>query len=134
MARIDNPDLYNPYGWRLADLADPATSAERREQLCEDLLIWEAQELAYGHRHLTVVHGDPDDVDDSRHLSAFYETLQRLACLVSVRARGTTEFITITASGPDAEAHLGLFADVARAANPGTWQIVCAACPTRLIA
>ncbi|GMU78500.1 MAG: hypothetical protein AMXMBFR46_12950 [Acidimicrobiia bacterium] len=130
MARIDNPDLYNPYGWRLADLADPETSPERRRQLYDDLLIWEAQEVAYGYRHLTVVHGDPDDLDTSRRLTDFYETLRRLAAaLPSLRVRGTTEFVTITVHGSDADAQVAVFADAARAANPGTWQIVFAAYP-----
>ena len=74
--------------------------------------------------------GDPDDLDTSRRLTDFYETLRRLAAaLPSLRVRGTTEFVTITVHGSDADAQVAVFADAARAANPGTWQIVFAAYP-----
>jgi hypothetical protein len=50
---------YNPFGWRLAEIADPRTEECRRRDLIESLIVVEAEELALGRRHLTVVHGRP---------------------------------------------------------------------------
>lgn len=130
MVRIDNADLYNPFGWRLADLADADLASERRGRLLEELLLWEAVELAHGYRHLTIVHGDPDNVDDSRHLSAFYDTLGALAAACGwVRVRGDVEFVTITVAGPDADERIGEFSAAAEAADLGGWTIVECAYP-----
>lgn len=133
MARIDDPTIYNPYGWRLADLADPAASPDRRCQLIEDLVAWEAEELAHGYRHLTIVHGDPRDLDESRHLSAFFDTLATVAGRAGlVRVRGTVHYVTITAHGPQADEQIGEFAAVADEFSGGDWTITPSAFPPRL--
>ncbi len=116
MARIDDPTIHNPFGWRLADLADPATSPQRRSDLLDELVVCEAEELAHGLRHLTVVHGDPTDVDAARHLAVFYNTLRVLAAGGGwVRVRGTEEWVTVAAA--------------AHAANPRHWTLTLAASP-----
>lgn len=130
MARIDDLEIYNPFGWRLADLTDPELSVERRSGLHEELLLWEAAEVAHGYRHLTVVHGDPDDLGLARRLSAFYDALAELAGACKwVRVRGDVEFVTITVAGSDADERIGQFSAVARAASPGDWSIVESAYP-----
>lgn len=130
MARLDDSDLYNPFGWRLAELADSTTTERERSRLREELLMWEAEELAHGRRHLTVVHGAPDDRDADRQLSRFYATLARLAAACAwARVRGTAEFVTVTVAGPDADAHIGLFAQAAHAASSDGWTIVDKAYP-----
>ena len=124
MARIDDPTIYNPYGWRLADLAAPTTSPQRRRALLDDLLVCEAEELAHGLRHLTIVHGDPDDLTASRHLAALYDTLRVLASGAEwVRVRGTVDRVTITLGGADAQDRIGELIAAAQAANPGHWTI-----------
>lgn len=130
MARIDDPDIYNPFGWRLGDLADPDVTPERRNTLRDELLICEAEEAAHGYRHLTVVHGDPDDLEASRLLSGFYDRIGALAaeCEWS-RVRGEAEFVTITLRGAGADAALRDLSRVAEAANPGGWMIVESAYP-----
>lgn len=135
MARIDDATIYNPYGWRLADLDDPTTNPERRRELIADLLVWEAEELAHGFRHLTIVHGDLDDLDGSCHLSEFYETIRVLAEEPGwVRVRGSAEYVTITVGGVDADDRLEAFAAAARSADRGEWEITAAAYPPRLAA
>lgn len=124
MARIDDADLYNPYGWRHADLADPATSPHRRRALLDELLVCEAEELAHGRRHLTIVHGDPDTPAAARHLTTFYDTLRVLASDAEwVRVRGTADYVTITIGGHNAEARINELLATAHTANPGHWTI-----------
>lgn len=133
MARIDNPDTYNPFGWRLGDLTDPTLGPARRDALREELLVWEAAEVAHGYRHLTIAHGEPHDLDASRHLSAFYDTLSDLVDADDsgwVRARGADDaFVTITVRGPDADDRIARFSAAAHAANPGDWVVVESAYP-----
>jgi hypothetical protein len=133
MVRIDDPTIYNPFGWRLADLADPATSLLRRRQLIEDLIAWEAEELAHGYRHLTIVHGDPRDLDASRHLSAFSDILGTVAARAGwVRARGTADYVTITVHGPQADEQISEFAAVAYESSREDWTITPSAYPPDL--
>lgn len=129
MSRIDDPTIYDPFWCRLADLADPATTPQRRRALIEDLIVCEAEEIAHGHRHLTIVHGCPDNHLDSRDLDAFYDTLRLLAAETSwVRVRGTTHYVTVTVRS-DADRRIDAFAAAARAADPGGWVIVTAPYP-----
>lgn len=124
MPRIDDPTLYNPYGWRLADLDDPTTNAERRRQLRDDLLVWEAQELAHGYRHLTVVHGPANTLTESRDLDGFYGTIRDLTAVSGgARVRGTVDYVTITLRGVDAEEQIIRLAGAAHAAGRGRWHI-----------
>ena len=130
MSRIDDPTIYDPFWCRLADLTDPAMTAERRRALIEDLMVCEAEEVAHGHRHLTVVHGCPDNLPDSRDLDAFYDCLRVLAAEAGwVRVRGTVDYVTVTVRGGDADARIDAFAAAAQVANPGDWVIVSSAYP-----
>ena len=133
MARIDDPTIYNPYGWRLADPADPATSPDRRHQLIDDLIAWEAEELAHGYRHLTIVHGDHRDLDANRDLSAFFDRLAALAARAGwVRVRGTADYVTITLHGPQADQQIRDFAAVAHEFRRDDWTITPSAFPPGL--
>jgi hypothetical protein len=130
MARIDDPTIRNPFGWRLADLAEPVCDDTRHVRLTEELLVCEAEELAHGHRHLSVFHGDPTDLASSRRLSGFYDTLARLAGGCDwVRVRGDVGYVTVTVRGVDANEQLTRFADAAQKANPGDWRIAATAIP-----
>ncbi|MGE0139374.1 MAG: hypothetical protein AB7R77_16280 [Ilumatobacteraceae bacterium] len=133
MARIDDPTIRNPFGWRLADAADPSCSDARRRRLRAELLVLEAEELAHGCRHLTVVHGDPPDLAASRYLSAFYDTLSELAAECEwVRVRGDGAFVTVTVRGAHAEVQLARFTAAALGADPGDWTVVASAVPPRI--
>jgi hypothetical protein len=94
------------------------------------LLLTEASELAYGRRHLTVVHGDPNEVAASRQLAEFYEELRRLAAGCEwVRVRGSAEYVTVTVGGAFADEQIAMFEAAAAFANPGDWTIVASAAP-----
>ena len=130
MSRIDDPTLYNPFGWRLADLDDPSLAESRRRELSEELLVWEATEVAHGYRHLTVVHGPADNVADSRDLDAFYDTIRVVTGRAGwARVRGTDGFVTVTVQGSDAEATIDQLRTAASAASRGRWEITPAAYP-----
>lgn len=122
--RIDDPAVYNPFRWRVAEIADAATGDARRRELVESLLICEAEELVLGRRHVTIVHGDPDDLADSLRLTEFYDTV---ACLAAAaewsRARGTGDYVTVTFGGADAERMIALVVIAAARANPGDWKV-----------
>ena len=122
--RIDDPAVYNPFGWRLAEIADAATDDGRRRELAESLVICEAEELVLGLRHVTIIHGDPDLLADSRHVTEFYDTVEGLAAAAEwARVRGAIDYATITFGGPDAERMISLVAVAADRANPGWWKV-----------
>lgn len=123
--RIDDPALHNPFGWRVAEIADVATDETRRRELLESLVICEAEELVLGRRHVTIVHGDPDDLADSVYLTEFYDTIAGLASAADwTRVRGTADYVTITFAGPNAEQMVSLVVIAAERANPGWWKVI----------
>ena len=116
---------YNPFGWRLAEIADPGTDDLRRRDLIDSLIIAEAEELALGRRHLTIVHGAPATVADSAGLDAFYDEVFAIAEVADwARVRGTEDFVTVTVGGPNADQVLLRIVGRARRANPGGWQVM----------
>lgn len=116
--------IYNPFGWRLAEIADPVTDDLRRRDLIESLIIAEAEELARGRRHLTVVHGAPATIADSQMLDAFYDGVFAVADMAEwSRVRGTEAFVTVTLGGFDAEQLLLDIVELAHRSNPGGWQV-----------
>lgn len=122
--RIDDPTTYNPFGWRLAEIADATTDDARRRELAESLMICEAEELVLGRRHVTIVHGDPDMLANSRHLTEFYDAVAGLTSAAEwARVRGAVDYVTITFGGPDAERMISLVATAAERENPGCWNV-----------
>lgn len=117
------PTTYNPFGWRLAEIADPRTDDLRRKDLSESLIIAEAEELALGRRHLTVFHGSPETLVESEMLDDFYDEVFAVAEAAEwSRVRGTEEFVTVTLGGAGAEERLLDVAELAHRANPGGWK------------
>ena len=117
--------LYNPFGWRLAEIADPRTDAFRRADLIESLIIVEAEELALGRRHLTIVHGQPRTLVDSESLDEFYDAVFEIAGTAEwSRVRGTEDHVTVAVAGPHADELLLDIAEIAHRANPGGWQVI----------
>lgn len=89
--------VYDPFGWRLAEAADPATSWERHVVLAAELLVLEAEELAHGRRHLTIRHGEPADLAESADIDAFYDAvLSRTVDVVGCRLAGGMTYLTVT--------------------------------------
>ena len=117
--------IYNPFGWRLAEIADPCTDDLRRADLVESLIIVEAEELALGRRHLTIVHGRPATVADSEALDEFYDAVLEIAGAAEwSRVRGTEDHVTVTVAGPLADELLLDVAEIAHRANPGGRQVI----------
>lgn len=119
------PTTHNPFGWRLAEIADPRTDDLRRKDLSESLIIAEAEELALGRRHLTVFHGSPETLVESETLDDFYDEVFAVAEAAEwSRVRGTEEFVTVTLGGAGAEERLLDVAELAHRANPGGWKVM----------
>lgn len=129
MRRLDGPTVYNPFGWRLAELAT-GPDADRRQRLREELIVWEAYEVAHGYRHLTIEHGDPETVEASRRLSAFYDQLAALVARAAWRrVRGTADYVTVTVAGADADAVIERILAVASATEEH-WTVTPMAVPS----
>jgi hypothetical protein len=132
--RIDDPSTYNPFGWRVGELAEPGTSTERRRQLVEELMAWEAEELAHGYRHLTVEHGDPSVLEVSWLVSTLYDRLSVFAARTPwVRVRGTVHYVTVTVHGQMAEEAVSALTAIASELNPGDWTITESAYPVGIV-
>lgn len=128
MARITDHIIPNPFGGLVAQLHDQATTADRREAVLGELAAAEAQELAWGYRHLVIDHGDPTDLPSSRHLCSFYGTVAALATEFDwARVCGAAEQLTITVRGPAVDRELAAFVEAAGRANPGHWTVALAA-------
>ena len=127
--RMDELDEVDPFG--LSNQTHPGPSGGlHRHGAAGAVLLSEAIELAHGRRHLTIVHGDPQDIAASRHLSEFYEQLRRLAAGCEwVRVRGNAEYVTVTVGGAGADERIALFEAAAAFADPGHWTIVASAVP-----
>ena len=125
--RIDDQSEADPFG---AHRAVFLQSCGESSDISSHLLLSEAIELVHGRRHLTVVHGDPNEVAASRQLSEYYEELRRLAAGCEwVRVRGNAEYVTVTVGGAFADEQIALFEVAAAFANPGDWTIVASAVP-----
>ena len=119
------PTTHNPFGWRLAEIADPRTDDPRRQDLIESLIVAEAEELALGRRHLTVFHGAPESLPESQKLDAFYDDVFAAAEVAEwSRIRGTEDFVTITLGGTAVDEHLLDVVELAHRANPGGWKVM----------
>lgn len=91
---------YDPFGWRLAELADPDINPLRRAELLDDLVAAEAEELAMGRQHLTIVHGEPTDIAMAEALSGFYAEIESIARTAGwSRLAGGTDYLTVTIAG-----------------------------------
>lgn len=106
-------NTYDPFGWRLQELADPDLNALRRAELLDEFLVAEAEELAAGRRHLTIVHSEPTDVAEAEELNDFYDTVEELVDEAEwSRLSGGRNFLTVTVAGAGREEWLARIADL----------------------
>jgi hypothetical protein len=120
---------YDPFGWRLQELADPDLNPPRRAELLEELLVAEAEELAAGRRHLTIVHREPTDIAEAEQLNDFYDTVEELVDEAEwSRLSGGPDYLTVTVAGAGRDDWLTRIGDVARRAN-ACWLIIEAPLP-----
>jgi len=116
---------YDPFGWRLQELADPDLNPLRRAELLEELLIAEAEELVAGRRHLTIVHGEPTDIAEAEELNDFYDTVEEMVVDADwSRLAGGPDYLTVTVAGSRGDEWLARITDVARHRAAGGWQII----------
>lgn len=124
---------WNPYTWRLEEMTRlGVTPAERehRQELEGDLLLAEAREAADGVRHLSIVHGDPPTLAESRHLDEFIVRLkQATAGAQWRRLRGGADHLIVAVCGPDADQMIESVEALAGAMNPGHWRVTPSARP-----
>jgi hypothetical protein len=123
---------YDPFGWRLAELADLRVHPVRRLELEDSLVVCEAEEIALGRRHLTVVHGDPHDVAQSRALDRLYDDVSAIAATAEwSRVRGGVDHVTVTVGGGAADSIVVHISAAAAKMNPGSWNVAESPYPSR---
>jgi hypothetical protein len=116
---------YDPFGWRLQELADPGLNPLRRTELLEDLLVAEAEELVAGRRHLTIVHGEPTDIAEAEQLNDFYDTVEQIIAEAEwSRLVGGHDYLTVTLAGAGRNERFARITDVARHRAADRWQII----------
>lgn len=117
-------NTYDPFGWRLDELADPHINPLRRDELLEGLLLAEAEELAVGRRHLTIIHGEPTDIAEAEALNGFYDTVGEIVATAEwSRLTGGTSHLTVTVAGSSRDDDVGLVVDAARTIGAAGWRI-----------
>lgn len=90
---------FDPYTWRVAELSLPI-DPDRRARLLDGLLVAEAEELAHGRRHLTLIHGLPDDAEAGEVLDDFYDAVLDIADAAEwSRVQRMPEWLTIAVAG-----------------------------------
>lgn len=116
---------YDPFGWRHTELADPTINPLRRDELLADLVACEAEELAGGRRHVTVVHGVPTDLANSDRLDRFYDTIRTLVGTAQwSRLSGGSDYLTVTIAGTDRDRLIAGVLDEARRGGAVGWMVI----------
>jgi len=104
----------------------------QRNHYFDVLLVDEAQELAWGRRHLTLVHGEPVDEVEAELLDELFAAWIDLSHQAEWSRMGAVpdHHVTLAVAGPGADELVAAAADLAGRANPGHWNILDAAVPT----
>lgn len=123
-------DIHDPFSYVLGEIRahDAGQRGWRpgvREHYLRVLTADEAQELAWGRRHLTVVHGEVHD-------EAQAEALDDVVCAILDLLDGRwhrfggipDHHFTLTVDGPDADDLIRQAARVVRMMRPRHWQVV----------
>jgi hypothetical protein len=105
----------DPHGW---------DGLDRRAYL-DALLILEAEEIAHGCRHLTIVHGESTHPAEDERLENLHESLRDLLAIsaLAVRFGGLHDHMAITVEGDNADHWIGLAIDLVNRVNPGHWHL-----------
>ncbi len=125
-------DTYDPFSYLLNEIrAHDAGLREdwqayQRDHYLEVLLIEEAQELAWGRRHLTVIHREPVDDVEAELLDELFAAWEILVEHSEwARIGGVPDdHLTFSVAGQRREDLLSTAAECALQANPGHWRIV----------
>lgn len=115
---------YDPFGWRLKELADPDLNPLRRTELLDGLLVAEAEELAAGRRHLTIVHGGPTDIAEAEDLNDFYDAVEEIVDGADwSRLSGGADYLTVTVAGSAGDEWLARVTDLTHRLAGAQWLI-----------
>lgn len=129
------PDVYDPFAFLIQEIRERDDGVRPwdpglRSDLLGALLINEAEECAWGRRHVSVVHGDVTDPVDADRLDGLFAELEELLdpCRWARFSGSRSWYFTLTVGGGDAD----MWAEVATALcarwNPGGWRILATAC------
>jgi len=124
-------DIYDPFSYLQNEIRAhdaglrPDWDANQRDHYLEVLLIEEAQEIAWGRRHLTVVHGEVLDDVDAELLDELFAAWEDIAGRVAWARLGGVpdDHMTITLAGPHSEDALTLASDAALQLRPRHWIV-----------
>jgi hypothetical protein len=125
---------YDPFSFHLTeiqayDAGQRNWNKELRQHYLDELLADEAEEIAWGRRHLTILYGSDGDPVSGQILD---ELIRGMVTYVPPanwsRIGGVPgHHITVTLAGPSADQLIDLMADVAIRTNPGPWRVVATA-------
>lgn len=128
-------DTHDPFSFLLNEIrAHDAGLREhwdghQRSHYLDLLLIEEAQEIAWGRRHLTVVHGEPLDEVDAELLDELFAAWEDIAAIAEWSRIGGVpdQHLTITFAGPNSEPLLLIAAHFATRMKRPHWHITISA-------
>lgn len=124
-------DIYDPFSFLLSEIRafDAGERAHwepyQRQHYLDVLLADEAEEIAWGRRHLTVVHGSQADDIEAELLDELFAAWEDIAaCATWGRIGGVARsHLTLTLAGDLVEHLMASALDAARDVNPGAWRI-----------
>jgi hypothetical protein len=123
-------DTYDPFSFLLNEIrAHDAGlrnwSPGQRDHYLDELLADEAQEIAWGRRHLTVVHREVLDEVEAETLDDIVCALLDLIDGAWHRFGGLADHhFTLTVGGPDADDVIERAADIVARAKPDHWRVM----------
>jgi hypothetical protein len=123
-------DTHDPFSYLLNEIrAHDAGLREdwdpyQRDHYLETLLIEEAQEIAWGRRHLTVIHGPVLDDVVADLLDELFVAWEEVASRAQWGRIGGGEdsHLTLAIADPQSDRWMDLALDAVAATNPGTWR------------
>lgn len=100
------------------------------QQLRDEALVTEAYALAHGVRHLSIVHGQPENDDEMSRLESVANRAWAFTGETrTTSVRGGNDYLTITVEGDAAAAAVDELQTFAETMNPGWWRITQSAQP-----
>lgn len=131
-------DTYDPFSYLLSEIRAHDAGlredwdARQLDHYLELLLVEEAQEIAWGRRHITVVHGEGLDDVEADFLDELFSAWEEVAHLAEwSRIGGVPDHhLTLTVASKNAEQLLNLACTTATELDPGSWTVVMLAVPS----
>ncbi len=124
-------DTYDPFSFLLSEIRAHDAGQRQdwdphlRQHYLDSLLADEAEEIAWGRHHLTVVHGAAADEVQAELLDEVFSSWEDIAAAAEWSRLGgvTDDRLTLTVAGAHADTWLARAADAAHRSNPGHWHV-----------